>query len=74
MKCVVDDCIYAVLGHTQLSGNLILRYSSVCHDDIMHIDSGTLCGEGDWSSPTGVIFQTIPAKFEFSIPLLHHVV
>ena len=29
MKCLVDDFIYAVLGHTQLSGNLILGYSSV---------------------------------------------
>ena len=64
MKFVVD----VVLGDTQLNGNVILRYSSVYHDDVMNLGNGLLCGDGDWLSPTGVVFQTIPGTFEFSIP------
>ena len=50
MKFVVDDCVDEVLGDTQLSGNVILRYSSVCHDDVMDFGNGVLCGDGDWPS------------------------
>ena len=71
MKFVVDDCIDAILGDTQLSGNVMLRYSSVCHDDVMNLGNGLLFGDGDWPSPTWFGFQTIPATFEFSIRLLH---
>ena len=82
MKFVVDDCMGAwvhgcmgaVPGDTQLSGSVILHYSSVCHDDVMNLGNGFLCSDSDWPSPTGVVFQTIPATFEFSIPLLHHAV
>ena len=65
MKFIVDDC----MGDTQLSGDVILRYSSVCHDDVMNLGNDFLCDDGVWPSPTGVIFQTLPATFEFSIPL-----
>ena len=68
-KFVVDDYMEEVLEDTQLSGNVIL-----CHDDVMNHGKGFLCGDSDWPSLTGVIFQTIPATFEFSIPLLHHAV
>ena len=71
---VVDDCMDVVLGDTQLSGSVILRYSSVCHDDVMNRGNGLLCGDGDWPSQMGVVFQTLPATFEFSSPLLHHAV
>ena len=70
----MDDCMEAVVGHTQLSGNVILSYSSVCLDDVMNLGNGLLCGDGDWPSPSGVIFQTISATSEFSSPLLHHAV
>ena len=39
---VVDDRMDAFLGDTQLSGNVIIRYSSVCHDDVMNLDNGLL--------------------------------
>ena len=32
----------AVLGDTQLSGNVMLRYSSVCHDDIINLGNGLM--------------------------------
>ena len=38
----------AVLGDAQLSGNVMLRYLSVCHDDVMNFDNGLLCGDVDW--------------------------
>ena len=63
-----------VIGDTQLSGNVMLHYSSVCHDDVMNLGNGLLYGDGDWPSRTGVVFQTLPAMFEFSSPLLHHAV
>ena len=74
MKFVVDDCMDAVLGDTQLIGNAILRYSSVCHGDVMNLGNGLLCSDSDWPSLMGVVFQTIPTMFEFSIPILHHVI
>ena len=74
MKFVVDDCMDAVLGDAQLSDNIILRYSSVCYGDVMNLGNGLLCGDCDWPSRTVVVFQTIPATFEFSNPLLHHAV
>ena len=70
MKFVVDDNMDEVLGSTQHNGCVILSYSSVCHDDVMNLGNGLLCGDGYWHSLTGVIFQTIPATFEFNIPLL----
>ena len=45
-----------------------------CPDDVMNLGNGLLCSDFDWPSPTGVVFQTITAKFEFSILLLHHAV
>ena len=39
----------AVLGDTQLSGNVMFRYSSVCYDDVMNHGDG-LCGGSEWSS------------------------
>ena len=74
MKFVVDDCMDAVLGDTQLSGNVTLHYSSVCHDDVMNLGNGLLCGYGDWPSRMEVVFQTLTASFEFGSPLLHHAV
>ena len=56
MKFFVDDCMDAVLDDTQLSDNVMLRYSFVCHDDVINL--GFLCGDGDWPSWAGVIFQT----------------
>ena len=55
MKFVVDDCMDAVLGNTSLSGNVMLRYSSVCHDDVMNIGNGLLCGDSDLPSPTSFL-------------------
>ena len=74
MKFVVGDCMDAVLGDTQLSGNSIHSYSPVCHDDVINLGNGLLYGDGDWPSSTGLVFQTNPVTFKFSIPLLHHVV
>ena len=74
MKFIVDDCMDAVLGDTQLSGNVMLRYSSVCHDDVTDLGNGLLCGDCHWPSRMGVVFQTLPATFEFSIPCLRHTV
>ena len=45
-----------------------------CPDDVMNLGNGLLCSDCDWPSPTGVVFQTITATFEFSILLLHHAV
>ena len=73
MKFVVDDCMDAVLEDTLLIGNVILCYSSVCHDNVMNLGNDILYGDGDAFSD-GVVIQTIPAKFEFSILLLHHAV
>ena len=58
MKFVVDDCMDAFLGETQLSGIVMLRYSSVYYDDVMNLGEGLLCGDNDWPSRTGVVFQT----------------
>ena len=74
MKFVVDDCMNAVLGYTKLSGNVILCYSSVCHDVVMNLDNGLLCGDDDWPSLTAVVFQTTPAMNEFNSPRFHHAV
>ena len=71
MKFVVDDCMDVVLGDTQLSGNVMFRFSSVCHDDVMNLGNGLLCGDGDWLSPTGIVFQTIAATVEFSSRFLY---
>ena len=66
----------AVLGNTQLSGNvgLIHRYSSVCHGNVINLGNGLLRGDGDWPVAKGVVFQIIPTTFEFSIPLLRRAV
>ena len=48
MKFVADDCMDAVLKDTQPSGNVMFRYSSVCHDDVMHLGNCQLCGDADW--------------------------
>ena len=56
MKFVVDDCMDD-LGDAQLSGNVILRYLSVCHDDVMNLGNNLMCGDGDWPSLTGVVFH-----------------
>ena len=53
MKFIVDDCMDAVLGDTKLSGNVMLRYSSVCHDDVTNLSYGLLCDDGEWPSQTG---------------------
>ena len=75
MKFIVDACMNTVLGDTQLSGDeMLLHYSSVCHDDVMNLGNGLQCDDSDWPSRTGVIFQTLPVTFEFSIPLLDHAV
>ena len=70
MKFIVDTYMDAFLGDAQLSDSVMLHYSSVCHDDVMNLGNG----DSDWPFPTGVVFQTIPAMFEFNIPLLHHAV
>ena len=67
MKFVVDACMDVVLGDTQLSHNVMLHYSSVCHDDVINLGNGLLCGDDDRPSVTGVVFQTLPTTFEFSI-------
>ena len=41
---VVHDCMDAVLGEAQLSGSVTLCYSSVCHDHVMNLGNGLLCG------------------------------
>ena len=46
MTFVEGDCIDAVLGDTELHGSVILRYSSVCIDDVMNFGNGLLCGDG----------------------------
>ena len=74
MKFVVDVCMDAVLGDIQLSGNVTVCYSSVCHDDVMNLGNGLVCGYGDWPSRTGVVFQIIPATFESISPHLHNYV
>ena len=33
----------AVLGDTQFSGNVIICYSCVCHEDIMNFNNGLMC-------------------------------
>ena len=63
-----------VLGDKKLRGNVMLNYLSLCHDDATNLGNGLLCGDRDWPSPMGVIFQTLPAMFEFSSPLLRHAV
>ena len=71
----MDDCIGAVLEDTQtLSGNVVLRYSSVCHDGVMNLGNGLMCGDDDWPTWTWVVFQTLLATFEFSSLLHHHTV
>ena len=72
MKFVVDDCMDAILEDTQLSGNVMLRYSSVCPDDVMNLGNDLMCGDGDWPSLMGIVFQTLPATVEFSSSFLHH--
>ena len=48
LKFVVDDCMDALLRDAQLSDNVTLRYSSVCHDvDVMTLGNGLMCGDGD---------------------------
>ena len=74
MKFVVNDDMDAFLGDTQLSDKVKLRYPSVCHDDVMNLGNGLLCGDGTWPAQVRVIFHTFPAMFEFSSPLLHHTV
>ena len=74
MTFVVDDCMDVVLGDAQLSYNVIPRYSSVCHDNVMNLVNGLMCGDCGWSSSTGVVFLTTPATVEFSIPILNHAV
>ena len=71
---VVDDCMDAVLGDIQQSDNIMLCYSSVCHNDVMNLGSSFLCGDGDWPFRTGVVFQTLSVTFQFRSPLLHHAV
>ena len=48
MKFVADNCMDAVLGDTQLGDNVIFLHLSVCHDDVMNIGNGHLCGDSDW--------------------------
>ena len=54
MKFVVGDCMNVVLGDTQLSGNIMLCYLSVCHDHVMNLGNGLLCGDGDWPSSSSL--------------------
>ena len=56
MEFVLDDWMDAVLGDTQLSGNVMLHYLSVYHDDVMNCGIGTLCGEVDRPPWMGVVF------------------
>ena len=46
MTFVADDCMVAVLGDAQLSGNVMFHYSSVCHDDVMNLGKGLQYGDG----------------------------
>ena len=62
MKFVVDDCIDEIQGDTQLSGNVTLHYSSVCHDDVMNLGNGLLCGDGDSHSLTGGRLPDYPCQ------------
>ena len=61
MKFVVDDCMNAVQRDTQFGGNVILHYSSVCHD-VMNLDNGLLCGDGVWPSLTGGRLPDFPCQ------------
>ena len=74
MDDCMDDCMDVVLGDTQVNGDVMLHYLFVCHDDVINLGYGFLCGDVEWPSRTGVLFQTLPAMFEFSTPLLHHAV
>ena len=56
----MDDCKVAVLGDAQLSGRVMLRYWTVCHDVVMNLGNGLLCGNGDWPSRTGEEFFCFP--------------
>ena len=59
-------CVHGMSG----SGNVELKppcYSPVCSDD----GNGLQCGDGDWSSWMGVVFQILPAKPNSTF--LHHV-
>ena len=40
----------------------------------MNLGNDLLCGDGDWPSGTGVVFQTLHATVEFSSPLLQQAI
>lgn len=57
LESVVDNSTGMFLGDTQLCGNVVLSYSLIYKDHITDLVNGFLCGDSDWSSRTGVIFQ-----------------
>ena len=63
MKFVVGDYMDAVLGETQFNGNVMLRYSFVCHDAVMNLGSPLLCGDGDWPSVTFGLSRSICRRY-----------
>ena len=52
----------AITGDAQLSGRVMLRYSSISHVDVMNLGNGLLCCDSDWPSLIGVVFQTLPPR------------
>ena len=51
MTFVADDCMVAVLGDTQIIGNVMFNYWSLCHDDVMNLGKGLQCGDGGGHLP-----------------------
>lgn len=53
-------------------GNVPLFYLLICQDHVIDLVKTLMCGDNDWPSTTGVIFQALSAMFELSTPLLLH--
>ena len=60
MKYIVNDCMDAIKSDTKLIGSVMLLYSSICHDDVMNLGNGHLCGDGDLPFQTGGRFPEYP--------------
>ena len=53
----------------------IIKHSQLAVSNLLDLENGKLTKLGIvWSSWTGVVFQALPAKFEFASPLLYHAV
>ena len=68
---IVDDCMDAVLGDTHLSGNVMLPYSYVCHDDVMNVLAMVSCVVNVTGLHKRRSSSRLPVTFEFSSLLLH---